>query len=188
VSDSANLPLGAALRRHYAASGLPQDGGHSATHWALVQVGFLVIPLGNFRWRRNALRCHDIHHLLTGYPCTLAGELQFAAWEFAAGRFAHALSTLYCMRPLLGVGALVMPARSFAAFVRGRRSRTLYATPISGALLAASVGALRQRFLPRTPPVATMRDVAAYAGLALVSLTLIALPLALLALLFFNYA
>lgn len=161
------MTLGEALRAHYAASGLPPDGGRSARAWA-IRLGPVALPLPNWQWRRRALRHHDVHHLLTGYACTPAGEFEMAAWEFAAGRFPSAWATAFCL-PLVGLGALATPRRSFAAFVRGRHSRTLYAEPLTREFLETSLADLRARTVADNP-AATAGDLARY--LALVALSL----------------
>jgi hypothetical protein len=173
------------LRSHYASNGLPADGGLSATRWTFLKLGPVAIHLGNLQWRRRALQCHDLHHLLTGYPCDRAGELQIATWEFAAGRFPNTLSTLFCL-PLVGIGAVGLPNRTFAAYVRGRRSKTLYALPLTPDLLASSVQELRRRLLPRVQPTATLGDFLGFLGLAGLSLALTATPILLFLILFLN--
>lgn len=178
--------VGHALRLHYAASGLSTDGGRSAEQWTL-KLGPMALRLDNFEWRQRALAHHDVHHLLTGYACTPAGELEMAAWEFAAGRFPNPFSTLFCL-PLVGFGAIAIPRRSFAAFVRGRRSRTLYAMPLTQEVLCLSVHELRQRLLPRAAPAATPGDLVRYFTLSVASWILVAAPLAGLWLLFLNRA
>jgi hypothetical protein len=47
----------------------------------LAKLGALIVPLPNFRWRREILALHDLHHLLTGYEPDFEGELSLAAWE-----------------------------------------------------------------------------------------------------------
>lgn len=173
-----------ALRVHYAANGLPPDGGRSASHWTL-KLGLLRVRLNNFEWRRRALNHHDVHHVLTGYACTPAGEFEMAAWEFAAGRFPNLFSTMFCL-PLVGFGALTIPCRSFAAFVRGRRSRTLYATPLTPDLLSLSVAELRDRLLPTAAASAGLGDLVGYLALTAGSWTAVAVPLLLLWFLFVN--
>jgi hypothetical protein len=163
-----------ALRLHYAASGLPPDGGRAARQWTL-KLGPLRLHLGNFAWRRQALPRHDVHHLVTGYACTPAGEFEMAAWEFAAGRFPDPFATLFCL-PLVGIGAIATPRRSFAAFVRGRRSRTLYAAPLTPDLLRLSVRQLRDRLLPHNEPTATADDLVRYLALATLSCGLATAP------------
>ena len=180
MSDAATVAE--ALQSHYAASGLPRDGGRSAEQWTL-ELGPLRVRLNNFAWRRRALQDHDVHHLLTGYARTPAGELEIAAWEFAAGRFPNLFSTLFCL-PLVSIGALVIPRRSFAAFARGRRSRTLYGTPMSAELLALPLREVRRRLVADTQQPITLRDLIDYLGLASLSLALLAAPISALAILF----
>lgn len=93
--------------------------------WWIVRADLLVFPLPNFAWRRRAIDAHDAHHLLTGYPCTVEGELLIAAWEFGAGRYPHWGATLLCA-PLVLAGLLFMPRRIVAAWRRGRLGRSLY--------------------------------------------------------------
>ena len=154
---------------------MPEDGGREREQWTLVKLGPINLRLNNFQWRKHALAHHDLHHLLTGYPCTLAGELQIAAWEFAAGRFPHIFSTLFCL-PLVGIGTITMPIRSFDAFVVGRRSKTLYATPLTNTLLSLELQELCKLILPLSKPTAKISDVIAYLGLSGLSIMLISIP------------
>jgi len=144
------------------------------THWYPGR-GLLHVRLPNFAWRRRALPHHDAHHLLTGYPCTPSGEMQMAAWEFAAGRYPHAAATAFCL-PLVGFGALLLPRRTFAAFVRGRRNRSLYATPFDDRLLDTRIDALQAQFAPQQDACANLRDVVAFARLVAWSLAWSLLP------------
>ena len=165
-----------------AAHGVPPDGAQGQSHWYLGR-GLLHVRMPNFAWRRRALPLHDAPHLLTGYPCTPAGEMQMAAWEFAAGRFPHAGATAFCL-PLVGMGAVCFPRRTFAAFVRGRRSRSLYGE--GDDVLALRVGQARERFIADAQR-ATARDGVAYVGIVALSLALIAAPCIVLALLLVSW-
>jgi len=89
------------------------------------RVGPLTLRLPNFGWRRRALAAHDLHHLMTGYPMTMRGEFQMAAWEFGAGRYPHWGASLMCA-PLILAGLLWSPAAIRSAWRAGRRSRSLY--------------------------------------------------------------
>lgn len=180
AANPADATLQVAMAKFLARNGLAADSGASSKSWQMGR-GLLRIRLPNFAWRKRAIACHDAHHILTGYPCTPAGEMQVAAWEFAAGRFPHAGATAFCL-PLVGVGAVLLPRRTFAAFVRGRRSTTLYATTLSEAVLATRVVDLRKRFAPSGPVRATLRDWLAYLGVVGLSLTLMLTPFLLLAL------
>lgn len=138
--------------------------------------GLLHIRIPNFGWRQAALAQHDLHHLLTGFPLTPAGEMQMAAWEFAAGRFPHAGATAFCL-PLVGMGAVLLPGRTFAAFLRGRRGKSLYGIRLSDDLLALPLDELRNRFAPAAPANPTVRHVLAYLRLVGLSFALMLAPL-----------
>lgn len=138
--------------------------------------GLLHIRLPNFGWRRAALARHDLHHLLTGFPLTPAGEMQLAAWEFAAGRFPHAGATAFCL-PLVSMGAILLPRRTFAAFLRGRRGTSLYKLGLSSDLLARPIAELRDQVAPATPAKPTVRHILAYLRLVGLSFALMLAPI-----------
>ena len=71
--------VGEALRAFRTANGLCQNE-REARLW-IVRADLVILPLPNFAWRRRAIDAHDVHHLLTGYPCTCEGEVLIAAWE-----------------------------------------------------------------------------------------------------------
>ena len=145
-----------AQAQFFAANRMPADGGYAAPWWSC-EFGRLRLLLYNFRWRRKAIAHHDLHHILTGYECTMAGEIEMAAWEFAAGRYPHPGATLFCL-PLVCAGAVVMPARTFAAHCRGRRSRSLYGRPLDSDLLDRQVRELRKACLADAPSEASPED------------------------------
>jgi hypothetical protein len=104
------------------ASGRSEEA--AAPRWTC-RVGPLLLTLPNFGWRRRALAAHDLHHLMTGYPMTMRGEFQMAAWELGAGRFAHWGATLMCA-PLAAIGFFWSPRRILGAYRRGRAEKSLY--------------------------------------------------------------
>ena len=101
--------------------------------WHFNVLGF-KIPCYNFEWRRRALVCHDLHHVVTGFPFTMRGECQVAAWEFSAGRYRNIFANLFCL-PLVSLGMLLIPAQTFTAFLEGQKAATLF-----GKDLGADVG------------------------------------------------
>jgi hypothetical protein len=117
------IRIGEALRDFRTANGLCHD--EREARWWIIRADLAIFPLPNFAWRRRAIDAHDVHHLLTGYPCTVEGELLIAAWEFGAGRYPHWGATLFCA-PLVLAGMLYMPRRILAAWRHGRHSRSLY--------------------------------------------------------------
>jgi len=157
--------LAAARARHLAAAGLG-DGGYDDP---LVRLRFgpLTVTLPNTAGRRKAVPLHDLHHVLTGYPAgSWRGEFAISAWEIAAGcgRF---LTGWAINLGGLAMGALAYPRSTFAAFVRGRRSRALYRDYPDGPtpeLLAQPVAPMRARLrLDRATEPPTMGDAVRFA-------------------------
>lgn len=96
----------------------------SASHWRF-RIGPFIFRLPNFAWRQAAIDAHDRHHLMTGYPLTMTGEIQLAAWEWGAGRYPDWRATLFCS-PLIICGAIALPRRTWRAYVAGRKCTSLY--------------------------------------------------------------
>lgn len=94
----------------------------------------------------KAVRYHDLHHVLTGYETSFAGELEISAWEIAAGCKSMAAAWVLNLGGM-GGGLFRCPRRSFAAFVRGRRHRTLYGEDYD-ALLDTTVADARAKYAP----------------------------------------
>lgn len=90
----------------------------------LAQLGGLIIPLPNFRWRRAIIDLHDAHHLQTGYPPTIAGELLVAAWELGAACYRDWRARTLCAL-LLALGMAVQPRPTWRAFQAGRRESSI---------------------------------------------------------------
>jgi hypothetical protein len=147
---------------------VPAEAAANAPRWWWFEAFGIKVPCYNFEWRRQAIAHHDLHHVLTGYPMTLRGEMQVATWEFAAGRFPNVCSNLFCL-PLVAAGCLVHPKGVWAAFRAGRHSRSLFSTPITRALLDTPLSELRSRFTQQRAAVAPWRDAPAFATLAALS-------------------
>ncbi|MDB5422416.1 MAG: hypothetical protein JWR59_2363 [Brevundimonas sp.] len=125
--------LGQALTAFRRANGIPADAD-TAPFWT-VRIAGLAVRLRNRPWRQKAVLAHDLHHVLTGYPCTLTGEFQMAAWEAASGGFPSLGARCMCA-PLILAGLIVAPRPTLAAFRRGRRTRNLHGQRIDEAFLA----------------------------------------------------
>lgn len=117
--------LDEALRALYATHDLPPDGG-AHEPWFHVRIGPVSIPLPNPPARREAVFVHDTNHVLTGYDATFSdGEMRIAAFEVGASCGRVWVAWLLNL-PLMALGAIMRPRRVFRAFVRGRRSVSLY--------------------------------------------------------------
>jgi hypothetical protein len=111
-----------------------------------VKVKLWRIPIAfpNTDGRRQAVRFHDLHHVLTEYPTTWRGEFEIAAWEIAGGIRRYWVAWLL---DLLGFacGLVVFPRAVYRAFVRGRHSTNLYGDAWDESLLGRQVGEVRRR-------------------------------------------
>jgi len=171
---SAPPTLGEALATFQRAHHLDPSPATAAS-WTC-KFGPLTLRLPNFAWRREAILRHDLHHVLTGYGCTMRGECQMATWEFAAGRFPHAGATLFCL-PLVAAGLVWSPRAVWSAFRRGRSGRSLYGVELTEALLRSSLGAVIETVrIPqkRTSPAG---DIVAFAWLAMKACLIVTVPI-----------
>ena len=67
------------LSKFYADNRLEQDGGNSSSSVKIDLTPKFYFYFPNFDARRKAVVKHDIHHLLTGYETTVAGESEISA-------------------------------------------------------------------------------------------------------------
>ena len=126
------------------------DGGYSEA-WVKFKLGGVPVAFPNSSSRVRAVRIHDLHHVLTGYDTNLAGEVEISTFEVGAGCADYAAAWFLNLSAMF-VGLFTNPARMFAAFLRGRRCRSLYHEPMDEQLLAESVGAVRVRQGLDAPP------------------------------------
>lgn len=130
--------------------------------------------------RADADRLRALHHVVTDYDNTLAGESALAAWELASGCGGNLLAWARGLRGLL-IGLVYHPRQMLLACARGLHSRNLYGHGSAGqagqagrsgragrsvdeALLDETVGSLRARLLPPEPVRADARAWAALLG------------------------
>lgn len=169
--------LRAARARYFADNAFGDDGGYAAK-WAKLQLGPIPFAIPNSAARVRALKFHDLHHVVTGYPTDVVGEAEIGAWEIGSGcaGFAAAwILNLYAMALGFLFGA---PRAVWRAFLRGRHTRNLYRTAYDDALLDAELGDVRTRLGLGTLPLAAPRDRVAFAFWSALSLLLAAITLA----------
>jgi hypothetical protein len=132
------LSLRDARALYFKASGFGDDGGYGKPT-VRFELGPIPCIIPNPPARVAAVRFHDLHHIVTGYPTDWRGEFEIACFEIAAGCgslwFAWAIN-------LGGVagGLLFLPRRSVRAWALGRATGGLYSLPFADALLERSVG------------------------------------------------
>lgn len=131
VTPSPNITPRQLLADYYVEHGFANDGGFSSKVVAIKFGSFLKLYLPNFDARRLAIRKHDLHHILTGYtPSSILGESEIGTWEIAAGTKKY-WAALVLDASAIVLGFLMSPSKIFNAFVRGRRTKTLYHDMIS---------------------------------------------------------
>lgn len=140
------LSLGEALDRFRGSNRL--EDGETEQPWWRCRIGPFSLRLPNFTWRRRAIMAHDLHHVLTGYPCSMSGECRIASGEFGAGRMPHWGAYLFCL-PLLVAGLFWSPRAIFRAFADGQRSGSLHSRVITEEMLAAPLPIIRSRLASR---------------------------------------
>ncbi|KYF84506.1 hypothetical protein BE17_53040 [Sorangium cellulosum] len=135
------LSMRAARAIYFDVNRFGADGGYGDA-WVDFKLGPLPVPFPNTRARVRAVRYHDLHHVLTGYDTSTIGELEISAWELGAGCKDFAAAWQLNLGGLFA-GLLSAPRRTVRAFLRGRRSESLYGRPFE-ALLDSTVGELRR--------------------------------------------
>ncbi|APR86835.1 hypothetical protein A7982_12184 [Minicystis rosea] len=160
-----SLTMRAARDRYFEDNGFGPDGGY-ASPWVDFKLGPIPMPFPNTAGRVRAVRFHDLHHLVTGYATDTLGEFEIGAWELGAGckDFWVAWQLNFGS---VAAGALVIPRRTFRAFVRGRRTHTLYGRDLD-ALLDRTVGAISAELGTDCAAEPTLADLALFIVTALV--------------------
>lgn len=124
------------------------DNGFSeasyTARWVKLKIGPIPLAFPNTAARRRAVPLHDLHHVATGYATTWTGEAEISAWELAAGCGRYWAAWALDIGGAL-VGIVIAPRRTWRAFRRGRRCRSLYRASYSEALLDMPVADLRHR-------------------------------------------
>ena len=152
---SDDLTLREARAQYFANSGFAPDGGYN-DRWVVLKAGGIpVSAFPNTKARVRAVRFHDLHHVLTAYDTTWAGEAEIGAWELASGCGRHYPAWLLNMTAV-AIGIVLWPRRVIAAFQRGLRSGNLYRDEFTEDLLDRTVGQLRER-LNLQPDAATRK-------------------------------
>jgi hypothetical protein len=136
------VPVRDARAAYFAANGFTESG--YTDRFVKLQLGPVPVYILNSAARVRSVRLHDVHHVLTGYDTTVAGEGEIAAFELAAGCADH-WAAWYLNLNALAIALPQGKARLVRAFARGRRSRCLYDREWDEALLDVTVGELRAR-------------------------------------------
>jgi len=116
-----------ALLAFYKDYQLKTDGGiqDSSVKVELVKGISMYIP--NVEARKKVILKHDIHHMMTGYPAIMKGEMEISSWELSTGCFRYWVPlTLNTYGMMMGFSFNLKGI--WKAWVRGRRTKNLYQT------------------------------------------------------------
>jgi hypothetical protein len=158
-----------ARARFFAENGFEPDGGYEQ-EWADAQFGPFAYRVPNLRARAQALRVHDLHHLVTGYATSWRGEAAISAWELGSGwgRLPYAW-----VIALFGffTGLIAQPLETFRAFVRGRGSANLYERGDVDTILDRPLDVLQHELhVPGNDRRASARDVVLFAATSMLAI------------------
>ena len=117
------------------------------------RLGFGEFPiwLPNTKGRRDAVRLHDLHHVLTEYPTTWRGEAEISAWEIGSGGLHRYYAGWVLDLMNIAQGLAINPRATYRAFMKGTRNTNLYRTEFTDELLAQRVGEYRRRLCLHEP-------------------------------------
>jgi hypothetical protein len=184
-----DMTLGEARARYFEIAGFGRDGGYDE-FWIKVKVWRVPIWLPNTKGRVAAVKLHDLHHILTEYPTTWAGEAEISAWELGSGGLHGYFAGWWLDLMNIAQGLFVNPRGAYRAFMRGRRTRNLFDRSFSDEMLTELVGEYRHNLRLEKPDRApTASDISAFvlcvtAGIATYLVSVVG-PLILLGLLVF---
>ena len=105
---------------------LEADGGQNSAYVRVELTKNIILYFPNFDARRKAVFKHDVHHIVTGFTSTYKGETVIGAWEIASGCRHYWVAFVLDMSAVM-TGLLFNPLGVYKAFVKGRRTRNLYA-------------------------------------------------------------
>jgi hypothetical protein len=158
-----DMTLGKARKRYFEIAGFGPDGGYDE-FWINVKVWRLPVWLPNTKGRVAAVKLHDLHHVLTEYPTTWAGEAEISAWELGSGGLHCYLEGWWLDLMNVAQGLVVNPRGLYRAFMRGRSTKNLFDQRFSEEMLTHLVGEYRHKLHLEGPsPQPSGRDKLSFA-------------------------
>ena len=138
-----NLLVGQALEKYFSNYHF-KDGGY-AEKWFKIKLGLLYLPLPNVKCRVEAVRIHDLHHIITEYKADLKGETEIGGWEIASGCGKHTIAWILNSGSFF-YGLIFYPSHLWRAFMNGKRIRHNFykLDTFDESLLHIKVGDLRK--------------------------------------------
>ena len=127
-----------------------KDGGYHDRYFR-IKIGRVFIPVPNTKGRIDAVKMHDIHHILTGYPALWKGEVMIAGWELSSGCGKYYMAWILNTGSFLA-GLFLYPCALYSGLVAGSKIKTnLYkGFTYDETLLNSTVGQVRKRLMITT--------------------------------------
>ncbi len=148
--------------------------------WVKLPVGPLNLYMPNFDARKEAVKIHDLNHIVGGYGTDWKGEFEISAFEIGMGTGRYWFGWFLDVGGVAG-GLLLSPRATLNAFARGRRAKSSvyrHVVKWDDSVLDGTVGALRDALQLEDAPNATAAEKRAAVGWAAVGVTLhLLLPL-----------
>lgn len=102
-----------------------KDGGYNEK-WFKIKAGPFYLTFPNIKSRVDAVKLHDIHHLITGYEANMQGECEISGWEIASGCGPYYMAWLLNLGSFF-YGIFVYPRLLLKAFLMGKKcQKNLY--------------------------------------------------------------
>ena len=148
-----------------------KDGGYNDKFFKIKLTDSIFVPLPNIKARIDAVKIHDIHHLITEYTAVYKGEAEIGAWELASGCGKYWVGWILNMGSFI-IGMLFYQRSLLKAFLNGRLAKTnlCYRTVYNDALLNKTVGELRKEILPEASAKNSAKDYWMFACWCFISL------------------
>ncbi|HVF56241.1 MAG TPA: hypothetical protein VM934_08820 [Pyrinomonadaceae bacterium] len=183
---SPELTLRDARTLYFKLNNFGDDGGYN-DRWVKTKLGPFPYWIPNTKGRKEAVKYHDLHHILTGYATTWRGEFEIGAWEVSTGLGRQTAGKILDLVSF-AAGLAVNPSEVYRAFLRGRQSSNLFTRVWGEELLERRVGEVRRELsLDKATKPATLADkvsfvlwaavaVATYLAVAAVMLSPLVVP------------
>lgn len=125
--------------------------------WVKLPVGPFSVFMPNFPARKEAVKVHDLNHIVGGYGTDWKGEFEISAFEIGMGTGRYWFGWFLDVGGVAG-GLLLSPQTTLNAFARGRRAKHSVYRHVDkwdDKILDGTVGALRAKLQLEDAPVAT---------------------------------
>lgn len=111
----AQLTLREAREEYFVRNGL--EGRGYGDRWVRFRIGSIPFVFPNSDERRRSVRLHDLHHVVTGYRTTWAGEAEIGGWEIASGCADHYAAWVFNLSAV-AIGLVIAPRLECGRLVR----------------------------------------------------------------------